>query len=126
MNRVGFNVPMFGVKDGELLLKASYKVSSPSRVEIELEEATLVNCRPTLPSISAMRGVYCMDMTNVAHGMKCRHQNGYRAYLRPTLICCCPFSTLKATWTSPIVMISYVVAGMIKATCSSSNAGSHD
>ena len=42
VNRVGFNVPAFGVRNGEMILQAAYEVVSPTRVAIALKEASLV------------------------------------------------------------------------------------
>lgn len=47
-NRVGFRVPAFGIREGELLLKASYDIASGDRVNIKLERASLVRPLPKL------------------------------------------------------------------------------
>lgn len=39
-------MPAFGIRDGELLLKASYAVASKQRVTITLDKATLVRHAP--------------------------------------------------------------------------------
>jgi len=41
-NRVGFNVPVFRISDGEMLLEAGYEVESATRVSITLQRASLV------------------------------------------------------------------------------------